>query len=172
MKIKLLVLTMTTFFSVQSFAGLLIDPYFGVGQAKSSSDLSTGDESNSSTSVGSRLGYSFLLLSAGIDYEMSNSSYDGDDVSATNMSLFVGVDLPILLRGWAEYYMSSSYDIDGVTQDIDFKDGYGIGIGFTGLPFVSLNLEVSTLNYEVDVLSGIDYSVASTMLSISLPLDL
>ena len=57
-------------------------------------------------------------------------------------------------------------------MDFTFKDGYGLGIGFTGLPFVSLNLEIEALNYDAES-SGVetDYSVASTILSVSMPFD-
>lgn len=174
MKLKLVIALMATCLSVQSFAGLLIDPYLGMGQAKTTSDLATDGDSDGFTSFGSRLGYSFILVSAGIDYQMVKSESDGDDVNVTNTSFFVGVDLPILLRAWAEYQISSDYDLDGSNLDVEFKDGYSVGVGFTGLPLVSLNLELAVTNYEIDagVLGTLDYSAASTMFSVSLPLDL
>jgi hypothetical protein len=176
MKFKLLIAALAVSFSMQSFAGLLIDPYFGIGQSKpvfvvAGVPAAESSDASSSTSFGSRLGYSFLLISAGLDYEMSTVASD-DELTITNTSLFVGVDLPILFRFWAEYFISSSLDQTDSTIDFDFKDGYGLGIGFTGLPFVSLNLEVQTVNYDFTVL-GYDGTVtnASTVFSVSLPLD-
>lgn len=175
MKLKLLVGLMCLGLGSQAFAGLLIDPYVGIGQAKTTFDIGSNDtdESGSSQSIGSRLGYSFILLSAGVDFEMAKSDSDGDDVTLTNTSLFVGVDLPILLRFWGEYFINSSFDLDGSDADFEFKDGYGLGVGFTGLPFVSINLEVSALNYDIELgpAEG-DFTVGHTLLSVSLPLDL
>lgn len=173
MKLKLLIMLSSVLISTQVFSGLLIDPYVGVGRAASTLSASgislTDPDPESTTSVGSRLGYSFLLLSAGIDYEMVTA---GDD-KLTNISAFVGVDMPILIRAWAEYFVNSQFDVDGGV-DRDFKDGYGIGLGFTGLPFVSLNLEIQNLNYEFDydATTKVDHSVTATTFSVSLPLDL
>ena len=175
MKLRLLVGLMCLGLGSQAFAGLLIDPYVGIGQVKTTFDFAgnDSDDSGSSQSIGSRLGYSFILLSAGVDFEMVKGDSDGDDVTMTNTSLFVGVDLPILLRFWGEYFINSSFDIDGNDSDFEFKDGYGLGVGFTGLPFVSINLEVSALNYDIE-LAGIegDFTAGQTLLSVSLPLDL
>jgi hypothetical protein len=175
MKLKLLIAVLAASFSLSSFAGLLIDPYVGMGTYKTTFDLGNteSDDSGSQTSFGSRLGYSFLLLSAGVDYEMSTVSGDDNDLNITNTSLFVGVDLPILFRFWAEYFLSSSFEVDDSNVDYDFKDGYGLGIGFTGLPFVSLNLEIQNVNYEYEVstVKG-DLASAATIFSVSLPIDL
>lgn len=155
-------------------AGFLIDPYLGTGQTKSVFDAVGGatsqdDDEDNTTVTGARLGYSFLLLSAGIDYQMA--SVDGSNF--TNTSVFVGVDLPILLRGWAEYFVGSTTDDSDFSDSFKFKDGYGIGLGFTGLPFVSINLEIQNLNYEWDgsTATGYDLATATTVLSVSLPLD-
>lgn len=174
-KILFAVITVVSLVS-NSFAGLLIDPYVGVGQLKSTLDIASNsdDESGTSSVVGSRLGYSFLLLSAGVDFEMVKSKLGDDDTDVTNTSFFVGVDMPILVRAWAEYFVNSKFELDGDKDyEFEFKDGFGVGLGFTGLPFVSINLELQTLNYETELSSfkG-DLKTASTVLSVSLPLDL
>lgn len=170
MKVKILVTLVVTMVASAAQAGFMIDPYIGIGQTKTSVDVaSADDETSTSTVLGSRLGYSFILVSAGIDYQiMKAEDAAEDDVTVNNISAFVGVDLPILFRFWAEYFISSNYDSDDL--DVSFKDGYGIGIGFTGLPFVSLNLEIEALNYDVDFGGNdFDYTVASTILSASIP---
>jgi len=164
------------YMSEKANAGFLIDPYAGIGSSASTLDSPTKEDKTASSNVmGARLGYSFLLLSAGIDYQMLNGKdAQNNDMKVTSTSAFVGVDLPILLRFWGEYFFGSNPTGDTFdTYDTSFKDGYGLGIGFTGLPFVSINLEVETLNYDMD-LSGTDYqySTASTILSVSLPLNL
>lgn len=173
MKLKRLVLVGCLFFGVQGHAGLLIEPYLGVGTVASTADvLEDGvnvedPDDETARSLGSKIGYSFLLLSAGIDYEMLGSGQD----KITNTSAFVGFELPILLRFWGEYVLSSNFKDDD-DLDIDFKNGYGLGVGFTGLPLVSLNLEVQTLNYEYQTGGyNIDLGLAVTTFSVSFPLD-
>lgn len=168
---SLLVLTI----SINAHAGFLIDPYIGTGSIAGTFDAANAaaegadidDVDESLTAVGSRLGYSFLLVSAGIDYQMM--TVDGDN--STNISAFVGVDLPVLLRFWGEYFISSQVEEeDGIS--VDFADGYGLGVGFTGLPLVSINLEAQYLNYEIESSGAeFDYSTVSYLLSVSLPLD-
>ena len=170
--LPLIVLTIS--FNAQ--AGFLIDPYVGTGSYVGAFDAANAaaegadikDAEESMTAVGSRLGYSFLLVSAGIDYQMATV----DDESQTNISAFVGVDLPILFRFWAEYFISSDITIDNA--DSEFTDGYGLGVGFTGLPFVSINLEAQYLNYDLESDTGgleYDFETVSYLLSVSLPLD-
>jgi hypothetical protein len=163
-------------FSANTFAGILIDPYVGFGNSTTTLDQASGSYSDDSTdsvsAVGGRLGYSFLLLSAGIDYQMATI----DDAKRTNTSAFVGFDLPILLRVWAEYTLSSQIDDDDLDSNIDISldSGYSVGIGFTGLPFVSINLEVEQHNYtyeNVPTLGELEVASATYLLSVSLPLD-
>jgi len=173
---QLLMLFIVGLLSQSAFAGLLIDPYVGTGTFAGTFDAANAaaegvdidDSDENTTAVGSRLGYSFILLSAGIDYQLL--TIDGDN--NTNISAFVGVDLPILFRFWGEYFISSELEEESGTS-VDFVDGYGLGVGFTGLPFVSINLEAQFLNYEVEA-SGLeyDYTTAGYILSVSLPLDL
>ena len=149
---------LTAFISTSATAGFLIDPYIGTGQYKSTADLPSLEESETITASGARVGYSFLLFSAGVDYQMA--SVDGSDT--TNTSIFVGVDMPILVRAWAEVFISS--DVEG---DAEFKDGTSIGLGFTGLPFVSLNVELQNINYEAELLAAkYDVKTAATVFSI------
>jgi hypothetical protein len=164
-----LVCLLSVFISTSASAGFLIDPYLGTGQFKSTIDITGASEDTETiTATGARIGYSFLLFSAGIDYQMA--SVDKDKVTST--SIFVGVDMPILVRAWAEYFVSSDYDRDD-GQDVTFKDGASLGIGFTGLPFVSLNVELQNVNYEIETSgSKFDVKTAATVFSISLPLDL
>lgn len=173
---KILLVALCLTLTSQAFAGILIDPYVGIGKTKSTLDYPSSDDSDESMNVvGARLGYSFLLLSAGIDYAMESTTDNNDDTAKfTNTSIFVGVDLPILIRAWAEYFINSTPDGDTFdTYDTSFKDGYGIGVGFTMLPFVSINLEIENLNYDMEIGGqDFDFKTASTILSISLPLNL
>jgi hypothetical protein len=173
-KVFFILFTFLFFIAAQANAGFLVEPYVGVGQSISALDLATGadpeDESESTTSLGARLGYGILgTLYAGVDYEMISINSD----TSSDLSVFVGIDLPILLRVWAEYFVSSDFEVNqtGVTN-FDFDNGYGAGVGFTFLPLVSLNLEVKQLNYTARI-GGIDADIATAqyLATVSLPLD-
>lgn len=183
MKLRLLGLVLgVMFIGTSAQAGLLIDPYVGMGASAYKVEFDSAalaavntDETESSTVFGARIGWTLTLLSLGVDYQMMTFKDDDDDEHAiTNTSIFAGVDLPILLRFWAEYTVSSSLELDNVTTT--FKDGYAVGIGFTGLPLVSLNLEVEAQNYDIELDNVANsegtYTLASTIFSVSLPLDL
>ncbi len=186
-------------FSNQARAGLLIEPYLGfslAGSGDSTFGTTTYDHSYSSPTVGGRLGYGMLGFMAGIDYsmqsfdlksEVGSTTYE-DGVSKNQLGLFVGYELPILLRVWGTYFLSGKIDGDdaqaaGTLFDsrYEFSDGggYALGAGFTGLPFVSINLEYRTLEYDKGELSGANITnyneklnLSEVMLSVSLPLDL
>lgn len=172
MKVLTLVLCL---FSFNSFAGFLIEPYAGVGNYKvvyNDSLVEDGDN-ESMTTFGGRLGMSFTLLSAGIDYQLDTI----DEASRNTTSIFVGVDLPILLRFWGEYMISSNLEPDEGKTTYDFESGYSLGVGFTGLPFVSLNLEVEKTSYElgnddIPALEGIKADWVSYLFSVSFPINL
>lgn len=161
-------------FAFSAKASLLVDPYIGFGTQKSTLDAASSnfeEDTQTAKFLGSRLGVSYLLFSAGVDYQLLTD----DEVDQKNISLFFGVDLPILLRGWVEYFVDSSFEHNAIGE-ADFKDGYSIGVGFTGLPFVSLNLEAQTLNYDMSLNSSpgqsSEVTSAAYILSVSLPLDL
>lgn len=159
-------------FSSLTHASLLVDPYVGTGLMKTTYDVNNlDDDDDNLTAMGARLGYQFILVSAGIDYSQGT----GGDFKFSNTSFFVGVDLPILLRVWGEYFISSSLENDNSNfnnTDFEFKDGTSLGVGFTGLPFVSLNLELQNINYEADTALGdFDFTTAAYIFSVSLPLN-
>lgn len=164
-------------FLISSFsanAGLLLDPYVGMGSVKNTLDAASLDDTNDNATVlGARVGYSFLLFSLGADYQMA--TIDGS--TRTNLSAFAGFDLPILLRVWAEYTLNSSVDNDDLPSSVDvtFNDGYSVGVGFTGFPLISVNLEIEQTNYTYEnypVVGDLDVSSAAYILSVSFPLNL
>lgn len=181
MKLRLLgmvILLLTT--TNYAFAGLLLDPYIGVGQSKVVSEVeglptADSDESYNSNAYGARIGWTALLLAVGIDYQVLNFTDDDDDsAQISTTSAFVGVGLP-MIRFWAEYMLSSEVGGDDAYTDLDadFTNGYGIGVGFTGFPLVSFNLELETLNYEYTS-SGynVDTSVVTTLFTVSFPINI
>ena len=169
----------------QAQAGVLVEPYLGfsiAGDGESTISTVNYDFSYSSVTYGGRLGYSFLGLMGGLDYSMQSFKADVDaggtetkkDVDKSQLGLFVGYDFPILLRAWATYFLSAKADF----TDYEFKSGggYALGVGFTGLPFVSINLEYRDLEYDkFEWATTHTYdkkaSLSEILLSVSAPFD-
>ena len=178
MKKLLFTIAMVVGFSSVSQAGLLLEPYLGYEAGKYS--MSGFDAKPSGTVLGLRLAYSIPMFWFGIDASSSNGKIN-PETSGTNNDAYtrsvlgagVGVEFPILLRAWVGYGFSNKL----ANKDVSNSDLTGtstkFGIGFTGLPLVSLNLEMITDSYDKvnDVaVSGI--SSSGYVLSVSLPLDL
>ena len=147
----------STLFSHQAKADLLIEPYFGagIGEMKASYSDGSGDlkYNTDGINVGARIAVALPIVYFGADFDLQVSqaktdsnphSYFGN-TNLTSQALFgfVGVHLP-LLRAWAGY---------GVLDRLNFasSNGYSarqfsgtamkVGVGFTGLPFIDLNVE-------------------------------
>lgn len=173
--LKKIIVSIFILSSFTANAGFLLDPYVGMGSVTSTLDAASfSDESTDNMSVlGARVGYSFLLFSLGADYQMA--TIDGS--SRNSLSAFAGFDLPVLLRVWAEYTLNSSFDDDDLASSVDvgFDSGYSVGVGFTGFPLVSVNLEIEQTNYtyeNVPLVGDMDVSSAAYILSVSFPLNL
>ncbi len=166
---RLLIAMMIMIAGFQANAGIYVEPYLGynlVGEF--------GNNDTSGVNIGGRLGYSLpMLVSFGLDYNMGEYTHDVSgtdvDVDHSNFGAFVAVDLPILLRAWASYYISSKADFGASEYE---GSGFSLGVGFTMLPFVSLNVEYRAINY--DELNGAtaDIDGSEILFGVSLPLDL
>ncbi|MCO4755002.1 MAG: outer membrane beta-barrel protein [Bacteriovoracaceae bacterium] len=180
-------------FSNTAMAGFLIDPYLGFrfnGSIEEEANVGDLDEySYSGLAYGARLGYNYLGLMLGFDYGMASGDVEQDkdpgstvlsgvgtkvDGAFKNMGLYIGYDMPLLLRFWATYYFKSEMEIEGENNnnsDLNpgntFTDTYkgsglGLGVGYTGLPFLSINLEYKTFTY--DEIESTDPSVGTVNL--------
>lgn len=146
--------TLTFSFIHSASAALLLEPYLGFRISGDLDNNTTDDVSYNGAVYGGRVGYQLLGIMGGIDYSMS--SYDLDfksgsttttrGSSSSNLGLFVGYNAPILVRAWATYFLSNKLDFDGPSK-LD-GSGYALGAGFTGLPFVSLNVEYRAISYD------------------------
>lgn len=168
---SLLILSLISFFTLitnrQAKADILIEPFLGIEQ-------STDGGGGSNPTFGARLGFDFMGLAVGAQYSSFNGKGDfpnssgieeSHDYSGTKLGAFVSYQFPISFRVFAAYILNSqsklkavSIDPDGpggiseAAGDLDFKGkGNEIGLSYTGLPFVTLNLSMSTIkNDEVD----------------------
>lgn len=162
-------------FISKASADILLEPYVGYyfGKAK------TNSSSNfSGPGFGARVGYKTMLgLSAGAEYmtgKMKQDSTPSVDITPNSLGAFVAFDFPVLLRVYGTYFISDKSDGKSNTGTNKYSGNKGVklGVGFTGLPFVSVNLEYGAS--EFDKVNG---SAAATSLktnyyglSVSLPL--
>lgn len=130
-------------------ASLLIEPHVGyIFGGKSS--YNGADITWDGPDYGARLGGQWLGFQAGFDY--SHSTFDTKAtvgaVSVTSshkrdlMGAFVGYKFPVLFRVWATYIFSGKTTTTSGSSSGNWTKGTGmeIGAGYTGLPFINLNL--------------------------------
>jgi hypothetical protein len=177
MKNLFLALSLALVLPTVAQAGFMIEPYLGyeTGTLKQ-----TGSEEikHKGTNLGARLGYQILGLKFGLDYMQGTQtseqtgSADGD-YKPIDMGAFVGYEFPFLLQVYASYFVSSKASVSpsSLSGDLTGK-GTRVGIGWTGLPFVVINLEMITRSYEKWGEYDLDGKLegTSTGLSLSLPL--
>ena len=174
----------------------------------------------SGLAYGARVGYDYFGIMFGVEYGMASSDieqsadpecagiancsvvgkkHEGD---FKNLGIFVGYNVPLMFRVWFTYFLSAEMELTGKTDQTDLGGdtnstttydggGYSLGVGYTGLPFLSINLEYKKLTYnEIDFVGAFSATAdlptsshvnfgsrgeldsSEIMLSVSLPLDL
>lgn len=182
--LQLFILVLAFLIIKPASAGLLVEPVVGysTGDFKTkTSGASTEDFSG--LAYGGRLGYQNLGFQLGIDHLSSNLNVDDSSYSNLKTSEwagFVGFEFPVLLRVYAGYIFAATgetkFKAAGVKQDVELSDGSGMkaGIGFTGLPFIDINLEYRKGTFGEYKLGSqkqnIDTDYSAYMISLSLPL--
>lgn len=194
------ILVLTAFLGLSSAAqaGLMLEPYIGYemggGKATYTSDA-TQSYTNKATgsTVGARVGYKLPLMfwlaadysmTSGSDkYEYVNSALnDSPSYNRTSLYATVGMDFIVLVRGYVGYSLSNENKVKFNTGEATAKgSAYKVGVGFTGLPFVSINAEYVKYTYTdlsgsngsakvSDLYSSFDNS--AFMLGVSVPFNL
>lgn len=171
------------FIALNVNAGILLDPYLSLRTG--SYEANDGRKwSYDGPLLGARIGYNFPIIMTGLDYSFGSTTFSKDSTGVTDngdydqktIGLFVGARLP-MIRGWLTYYLSQTLeDIEGNGKGEKYKgNGIGYAVGYTGLPFVSLNIEYR--KYTYDELEGgsnskLDDKSDELVLSISAPFDI
>ena len=162
---QIALIILTALFVPNLNAGTLVEPYvgyaFGTGRP-----TATPSSHHSGVGYGARLGYQMLGVMAGVDYQTgrwSDSSRPSNDLTPSFLGIFAGYNLPILLRGYIAYlpFSNLTSQHDGLKHTYDGGDAFKYGIGFTGLPFLSMNFE-----YIVAHLRAIDTETYQVTLSL------
>ena len=170
---KLLFLITIFTLSLTSHAALLVEPLVGynINGTTSTEDLNTAD-SFSGTSYGGRLGWQNFGFQLGLDYLSSSLTTKNDDQDASfqDWGAFVGFKFPVFFRVYAGYIFSSTGECKDADAEYTKGSGSKVGIGFTGIPFININLEYRKLTYSEYNDLEMDTKVDAIMLGLSLPL--
>lgn len=188
---KTYLLALALFVAPTAQAGILIEPYIGYESGKTTVETSTpafnSVFTNTGTVLGGRFGYTFpILFWAGLDYSLTtggkgksdNPLVNDNTYTRSNLYLVAGFDFPILVRAWFGYGITNeaSATSSGTTSKISGGQNSKLGVGFTGLPFVSINLEAffhkPNKSDGNDLAAGESYNDAGFVLGASLPFDL
>ena len=162
-------------------AYLLIEPHLGYN-LHASTTISGTEFKYNGTQFGGRLGGQFLGLMGGLDYTHSSYTLKSTTLGAvTNTStkqndigVFAGFNFPILLRAWAGYYFTSKATESGG----DYIKGHvtELGVGWTAIPFLSINLAYRMVSYNksydsnTKATSAIDYTPKEIVVGVSEPI--
>ncbi|MGE0527570.1 MAG: hypothetical protein AB7P49_10940, partial [Bdellovibrionales bacterium] len=127
---------------------------------------------------GARLGYQMLGVMFGIDY-MTGKWEDtlspaGDDVPS-DLAVFVGYNFPVLLRVYGAYGFDTELEREANSQETTYEGRtIKLGVGFTGLPMVSVNLEYITSEFDKTNSGNLSPKAETELLglTVSLPFDL
>lgn len=201
MKVLMTTISLLLLFSSGSYAGVLIEPYGGTnvdsegnGKVNVPGDTLRTTHKIDGETYGARLGYTKGLVMLGVDYSRQSSKLEyksqgltggKSNIDKNQWGVFVGIDMPVLLRFWATYFVKAT--IEG--KDSDGNDGYIMrgeatkGKGFawaasyTGLPFLALNVEMRNLKYDKHTpnsrtVMGELADTKEILLSVSLPINL
>ncbi|OQW52845.1 MAG: hypothetical protein A4S09_08350 [Proteobacteria bacterium SG_bin7] len=152
---------------------IYIEPYLGVyGTGKSTSG---GTDTNLKATIGYglRLGYSIPMIAFGVDYGMGNVDIETTPTTkskSTDLGIFGSFNIPVLpVRAYLTYILDAKLTPDGGS---DYKGkGTKIGVSFTGLPMVFINLDYYMIKYDTYGGASADLDVKMTALSVSLPLN-
>lgn len=171
---KKILIIVALMFSVNSFAGILLEPYVGYHIAKSKQ---SGSPSSDITGAGygARIGWTLPLVFVAFDYSggsltEKNSGGTSEDFTYTAMGAVVGASLP-LLRLWAGYNFSSTakFKTSGKLEG----DGMKAGVGFK-MPVLPISFNVEYTIDTYDKLNGSSFTPeekqSGVFLSVSAPL--
>lgn len=169
-----------SFMASASHASLLIEPH--IGYNVSGTGESGLDVDYSGPQYGARLGYQSFGFMLGMDYTKGSGEYESkvggvttkQDYDTDDIGAFVGYEFPILLRVWGTYYFSSKMELKGGG---DYSgDTKELGVGFTALPFLSLNLMYRLVNHDEvkggGVTRNVDMDYKEIVVGVSLPFNL
>ena len=188
-KLELILLGLVSILTVSQndSADILIEPVVGYSWAQSEAKLevpadptqnNTAKDALNGMSYGGRVGYQTLGFQFGLDYLASKTESDGADINTNAIAGFIGYEFPVLFRVYGGYVFSGvlTSDSDQSSQDFELSGAKGpkVGIGFSLLSFLDLNLEYRSIQYDEEkLLDGaaiLNAKSNAVMLALSFPI--
>ncbi|MEK6629090.1 MAG: hypothetical protein AABY53_10735 [Bdellovibrionota bacterium] len=174
MKKLLATITALTLLSLSAHAGILIDPYIGytVSGSTSSNFTITGSD------MGARLGFTNMGLGFGVDATVAGTHTYKDattstDYTRSNMGVFVSYHFPILVRGYATYFVNSKISSSAASAT---GTATKLGVQYTGFPLIAIGVEYYNMAYKDAEIGGIKFTSSvtesQTRLALSVPFNL
>ena len=173
---KLFLMTAITL-SLSTQASILLEPQLGyvVNHNADSQITVTRNGVTSNANVSASGTAAELGLSAGVQYfgfMAGGSVTQGASDKGLLTGVFIGFNAPILLRAWATYNFKSEINYGSTETD---GSSVELGVGFTALPLLSLNLIYRKYDMDELSISGIPYTTtglkpSEIILAVSAPL--
>lgn len=163
----LIVIILGLLISLQTLAGISIEPFVGYNLG-SQIDVTPGKDYNGGTGLGYGGKFAFENdkshgLSFGLDYLKSDIDISGLDKNAKtdDFGVYLGYKLPAFLKFYGEYIFSSSGDteVEGRNRNLS-GTGWKLGMGTTIIPFIDLNLDYRQISYDNVDLSAVMFSAS------------
>lgn len=132
--------------SVSVHADLHLEPFLGYAFGKGGSGTKKDAHG---VDFGGRVGFRTLGFSVGGEYSLSDFTIENSPDTSfkpRNIGVFAAYEFPILLRAYGTYIFHSEGDFGA--NKLEDGSGYRIGAGFTGLPFIAINLELMHLEHK------------------------
>ncbi len=135
-------------------AALLLEPHIGYNLS-GSGDAGATEYDYNGPQLGARIGWQNLGLMVGMDFTHSSFDLEAEssagktktDMTRNELGLFAGYNFPILVRAWGAYYFTNT--MKGGSPEVKYKGNTKeLGVGFTGLPFLSINLMYRMVNHD------------------------
>lgn len=165
--------------SASAHAGFMIEPYLGYEMGNWKYLGNSSGTTDSGVQYGARLGYGILGFSFGGEYDGTSLTYDQTGQSnvsgsGSDYGIYASFKFPVILRIYGEYMIASSLSATQGGSSETFKgSGTRFGVGFTGLPFIEINLEFISRDYSKlngTSITGGDFTNGTYALNVSLPL--
>ncbi len=188
-----LITLLTALFCLNAQAGVLLEPYLGLGLAgdgKVKSGTTRTDMSyDIAPTAGFRAGYSMWGATLGLDASYQKLTLESSQLSGTNIiplgetdvdktqaGIFLGYTLPVPMRVWLSYYFMGNAKLENDNKYTS-GSGYAFGTSYTGFSMFAINLEYRNMKYDefetaAGVTSTTDANLAEMLLSVSMPFDL
>jgi len=148
----------------QANAGVLFEPYIGYGFG--SSEQGSSKSNANGPEYGARIAFETLGFFVGAEYmaatmktknKTTNTAYN---YNITNIGATAGFQFPILIRAYASYFFTSNAKVDTTIPATYSGNAMKLGVGFTGLPIVSINLEYIATTYTKAEAMGITQTIS------------